>query len=188
MSMEKIRSFIAFDVEDKDVIKRIVQAQEKLVKTGADLKLIKPENIHVTIRFLGNITSEMVNEVYEEMRKVSYKPFKIELRGLGAFPNLKYLRVIWVGIKEGVNELISIFNQLEPQLRRLGLKPDTKGFSPHITIARVRSSRHKTELAQQVKELADYEFGLIKGEKLRLKKSVLSPKGPVYSTLREVKP
>ena len=79
-----------------------------------------------------------------------------------------------------------IFNQLEPRLRGLGFKPDNKGFSPHLTIARVRTGRHRAELIKLVRELEDYDFGAIKAERLRLKKSDLTPRGPIYTTLREV--
>ncbi|MEM3442722.1 MAG: 2'-5' RNA ligase family protein, partial [Candidatus Bathyarchaeia archaeon] len=84
--------------------------------------------------------------------------------------------------------LQNIFNQLEPQLRRLGFKPDPKGFSPHLTIARVKSGRNKAELAKFIGEHSNYEFGVVKAECLRLKRSDLTPKGPVYSTLREFCP
>ncbi len=183
---ETIRSFIAFDIDNQLVVRRLSEVQGMLVDTGADLKLVKPQNIHVTMRFLGNITIPMVDLIYEEMKQVHFTHIDIELKGLGAFPNLRYSRVVWTGIQKGADELVKIFNQLEPRLRRLGFKPDSRGFSPHLTIARVRTGRHKTELAKCVKDLTDYEFGVINADCLKLKKSVLTPKGPIYTTLREV--
>ena len=183
---ETVRSFIAFDIDNELVVRRLSEIQGMLVNTGANLKLVKPQNIHVTMRFLGNITLHMVDLIHEEMKQISLAPFEIELRGLGAFPSLRYARVVWTGIRKGADELVNVFNQLEPRLRRLGFKPDPKGFSPHLTIARVRTGRHKAELAKCVEDLADYEFGVIKADCLRLKKSVLTPKGPIYTTLREV--
>jgi 2'-5' RNA ligase len=128
----------------------------------------------------------MVDQVYEEMNNLSFTNFDIELRGIGAFPNLKYARVVWAGIRKGVDELGNVFNQLEPRLRGLGFKPDPKGFSPHLTMARVKTGRHKAELVRCIEDLIDYEFGVIKADCLRLKKSVLTPKGPIYTTLKEV--
>jgi 2'-5' RNA ligase len=186
MSSETIRSFIAFDIEDEEIRRRFSEAQRMLVGTGADLKLVKPQNVHVTMRFLGNITLPLVDAVYEAMRKVSFTPFDIEIRGLGAFPRLQYARVIWAGIRRGKEQLERIFNQLEPQLRRLGFRADPRGFSPHLTIARVKSGRNKAELIHRIRESLDYEFGVVRAECLRLKRSVLTPKGPIYSTLREV--
>ena len=183
---ETIRSFIAFDIGNELVVRRLSEVQGMLVNTGANLKLVKPQNIHVTMRFLGNISLHMVDLIHEEMKQISFTPFEIELRGLGAFPSLRYARVVWAGIRKGADELVNVFNQLESRLRKLGFKPDPKGFSPHLTIARVRTGRHKAELVKCVEDLADYEFGVIKADYLRLKKSVLTPKGPVYTTLREV--
>ncbi len=157
-----------------------------LARTGADLKLVKPENIHITMRFLGNIAPPMVDSIYEIMQKVSFSPFDVEIRDLGAFPKLQYARVVWAGIKNGAEQLSNISSQLEPNLRRLGLRPDRKGFSPHLTFARVRSGRNKAELIRCVKDSVNYEFGIVKAECLRLKRSILTPKGPIYSTLREV--
>lgn len=183
---EPIRSFIAFDINNEEILKRLSEAQEKLAKTGADLTLVKPENIHVTMRFLGDIHPDMVDKIYNGMEQVSFAPFDVEIRGVGVFPTLRYARVVWTGIQRGAEELRNIFNQVEPHLRGLGFKPDSKGFSPHITIARVRTGRNKAELARCVDELANFEFGILRADCLKLKKSVLTPKGPVYSILKEV--
>jgi len=183
---DMIRSFIAFDLDNELVIRRLSEVQNKLVNTGANLKLVKPQNIHITMRFLGNISSSMINSIYEEMGKISFASFDVEIKGLGVFPKLKYTRVIWAGIRKGADELTNVFNQLEPLLRKLGLKPDSKGYSPHLTIARVKTGKNKAGLVQCIQELADYEFGSIRADCLKLKKSVLTSKGPIYSTLREV--
>ena len=79
----------------------------------------------------------------------------------------------------------NIFNQLEPRLWKLGFKRETKEFSPHLTIARVRTSRRRDELIRCLKEVEDYEFGVIEARCLRLKRSILKPEGPTYLTLRE---
>ena len=181
-----IRGFLAFDIEDQTILRRLAKAQAMLANTGADLKQVKPQNIHLTVRFLGDIHPPMVDAIHEEMKQISFAPFQIELRGLGAFPKLSYPRVVWAGIRQGVEELKDVFEQLEPRLRGLGFKPDNKGFSPHLTIARVRTGRNKIRLAELVRELEDYEFGTVKAECLRLKKSDLTPRGPIYTNLREV--
>lgn len=183
--MEPIRSFIAFDIEATSVIKNLNDVQGMLIRTGASLRLVKPENIHITVRFIGDIYLNLVDEIHKIMEKVSFTPFDIEIKGLGVFPNLRHISVIWAGIHRGANELRSIFHQLEPNLRNLGLQPDARGFSPHLTIARVKTSRNKMELIKLIKELENYEFGIVKGKCLRLKKSVLTSQGPIYSVLKE---
>jgi RNA 2',3'-cyclic 3'-phosphodiesterase len=185
---EQIRSFIAFDLENEQVLNRLSAAQKLVIETGADLRLVAPQNIHVTIRFLGDISPGMVEKVYEAMKKVQFTPFTIQIRGLGVFPSLNYPRVVWAGMTDGVEQLRSIFSQLEPQMRALGFQADAYGFSPHLTIARVRTGANKQRLAELVTKKADYDFGSIKADCLRLKKSQLSPKGPTYSTLKEFCP
>ena len=182
-----IRTFFSFDIEDQTIIRLLTQVQGMLTNTGANLKHVKPQNIHLTLRFLGDIQPPMVDAIYEEMKQLSFAPFQIELRGLGAFPKLTYPQVVWAGIRKGADQLKDVFGQLEPRLRGLGFKPDNKGFSPHLTIARVRTGRNKAQLIKLIRELEDYEFGAVKAECLRLKKSDLTPKGPIYSTLREVR-
>ncbi|UCC33456.1 MAG: RNA 2',3'-cyclic phosphodiesterase [Candidatus Bathyarchaeota archaeon] len=184
--LERIRSFIAFDINCKSLLGKLAEVQSKLANTGANLKLVKPQNIHITIRFLGDIHPNMVDAVHKEMEKASFAPFDVELKGVGVFPNAKYLRIVWAGIHKGSRELGNLFDQLEPRLLKLGFKPEAKGFSPHLTIARVRTARNKRELIRYVEELGDHEFGVLKADCLRLKKSVLTPKGPIYSTLKEV--
>ncbi|MBT0159982.1 RNA 2',3'-cyclic phosphodiesterase [Candidatus Bathyarchaeota archaeon A05DMB-2] len=185
---ESIRSFIAFDMENDAVLNRISAVQNLLAQTGADLKPVEPRNIHVTIRFLGNITPATAEKIHEEMKKVQFTPFTAKISGIGAFPDVRYPRVVWAGITEGTDQLRSVFSQLEPRLKGLGFTPDPKGFSPHLTIARVRSGRNKQQLADFINKNAKYEFGTINARCLRLKKSVLTSKGPVYSTLKEFCP
>lgn len=185
---EQIRSFIAFDIDNDSVVNRIASAQKLLIQTNADLKLVEPKNIHVTVRFLGAINPEMVEKVYAAMENVKFTPFNIQLTGLGVFPTTNYPRVVWAGITDGADQLKSIFEQLEPQIHDLGFAPDPNGFSPHLTIARVRSGANKQRLVDLVQRQENFDFGIIRADSLRLKKSQLSPRGPVYSTLKEYCP
>ena len=185
---EQIRSFIAFDMQNEQVLNRLAAAQKLLVETGSDLRPVAPQNIHITTRFLGDISLGMVDKVYEAMKKVKFTPFNIKLCGLGVFPSLNYPRVVWAGMTDGVEQLESIFTQLEPQIRALGFAANAYGFSPHLTIARIRSGRNKQNLAELITKKVDFEFGIIRADCLRLKRSQLSPKGPTYSMLREYCP
>lgn len=185
---EPIRSFVAFDIDSESVLKRLTEMQAMLMGTSADLKVVEPKNIHITMRFLGNVTASTVEQIFEGMKKVQFVPFDVKICGVGAFPDVRYPRVVWAGITEGADKLRGIFSQLEPHLRSLGFAPDPKGFSPHLTIARVRSGRNKAELAKFINENVGYEFGTVRAACLRLKRSELTPKGPIYSTLKEVCP
>jgi len=183
---ERIRSFIAFDLNNEALLKRFEETQRRLVGTGADLRLVEPRNVHITMRFLGDISPNIVDSIHESMKKVSFSAFDCEIRGLGAFPTLRQARVIWAGIRKGADELKNVFARLEPSLRQLGFKPDPKGFSPHLTLARVKSGRSKEKLVGCIQDLAEYDFGVVRADCLLLKRSLLTPRGPIYSTLREV--
>jgi 2'-5' RNA ligase len=185
---EHVRAFLAFDLDNEEVKKKLAELQRLLANTGADLKLVEPENIHITIRFLGDITLRMADKIFEEVEKIQFKPFIVKIGGIGVFPNLNYPRVVWAGITQGATQLQSIFTQLEPNLQQLGFSPDPKGFSPHLTIARVRSARGKPQLINFVQKNAHFTFGEINATTFRLKRSELTPQGPIYSTLKEYRP
>lgn len=187
MADERIRAFVAVDMDEASVVSRLVEAQRTLRNLGADLKLVEPENIHATVRFLGEVPAATIELVKEQMNEVKFSPFEMEFAGLGAFPNLRKINVVWVGMRKGGEEISRIFEQLEPRFRKIGFEPDRKGFSPHVTIARVKTGRMREELAKFVEEMRDTPFGVIHVEELRLKRSVLMPKGPAYSTIHTIR-
>jgi 2'-5' RNA ligase len=183
MSFEKVRSFIAVDITDNALLQKIVDSQAELLRTGADIKPVEAENIHATVRFLGEIPSSLLDQVRSELAQIVFSSFPMELRGLGAFPNPRRPNVVWVGMVNGDKDLQSIFSQLEPRLRGLGLPGEGRGFSPHITIGRVKSGKNKESLCSAITEMADREFGSMIVKSISLKKSTLTPKGPIYSTI-----
>ena len=187
MPDERIRSFISVDLDDPDINTRISKAQHDLEQTGASLKLVSAEILHLTLRFLGEIPQSTVQKVIEAMDGLRFQPFEIQFSGLGVFPNPRRISVVWVGIVSGKEQLDSIFRELEPRLRQIGLPPDNKGFSPHMTIARVKSGVNKEALARCVESMRGMEFGRFEASSVRLKRSVLTPKGPQYTTIHEVK-
>jgi len=187
LSFEKVRSFIAVDVADGAILKRITDCQAELTRTGADLKPVESENIHATLRFLGEVQVPLLDQVKSELAQVAFQSFLVELRGVGAFPSPRRPNVVWIGITKGGEELQGIFSRLEPRLRGLGFAADRKGFSPHITIGRVKSGRNREALYSGIMGMSDVEFGSMTVESIRLKKSTLTPKGPIYTTIYEQK-
>lgn len=186
MSQERIRSFVAVDLDEPSIRERIATAQKGLEQTRAQLKLVDPEIMHLTLRFLGEIPHATVENVKEAMDTLHFPAFEVEFSGLGAFPSLKRINVVWVGMKRGQERLNEIFHQLEPKLRQMGLPADNKGFSPHLTIARAKSGLNREALAGFVSSMTDQEFGKMSVRAVRLKKSTLTPKGPIYTTIHEV--
>jgi len=185
LSQERIRSFVAVDLDESTIREGIIAAQQSLAQTGANLKVVESEIMHLTLRFLGEIPQTTVDRVKDAMGELRFQPFIAQFTGIGAFPNLRRISVVWVGVTHGQQELEGIFQQLEPRLRQIGLSPDSKGFSPHMTIARVRSGINRDALAKYIESMREHDFGQMTVKTVRLKKSTLTPRGPIYTTIHE---
>src|SRR6267378_1292856 len=186
LSSDQIRSFISIDLDDEKVLSQVESIISSLLSLGGDLKPVERENIHLTLKFLGNVSSAKLDEIRSTLAQVTFPPSSLEIKGAGAFPNLKHMNVIWVGIEEGWSQVELIFEQTEKLLHQLGFSRETRAFSPHITVARVKSGRKRDEIANFLGHLTDESFGTFPVENVRLKQSILSPSGPKYSTLFEV--
>ena len=182
----QIRSFVSVDLDDEKVLSQVESIMASLVSLGGDLKPVERENIHLTLKFLGNVSAARLEEIKSTLTQVTFPPFSLEIRGAGAFPNLKRMNVIWVGLGEGWSQVELIYEQTEKLLHQLGFSRETRPFSPHITVARVKSGRKRDEIAAFLGHLTDQSFGTFNVESVKLKQSVLSPSGPKYSTLFEV--
>jgi len=179
-----MRAFISVDI---GALPGIVTILDELKNTNADLKIVKPENVHLTLKFLGEIDEKMVDRIAGVMEKSvkDVPPFRIKFRGVGVFPSMDYMRVVWIGLKDA-EKLGIIAEQLENGLAAFGFKKEKRRFSPHVTVGRVKSPKNKNMLQNFLKENASKEFGEINVKSIKLKKSVLTSKGPEYSTVKEV--
>jgi 2'-5' RNA ligase len=178
-----VRCFVAVEVEDSFILDAIGRVQSGLIGTGANLKIVERENIHLTMRFLGDVDVRLLDEVKGLVSAQRFYAFPMELEGVGVFPNLRRPRVVWVGVTKGVEELKMIYKELERAILDMGLRPEKRGFRPHITIARIRSGRNREQLVDEVLRSKEEKFGGFEVKQIILKKSVLTPKGPIYSTL-----
>ncbi|MEM2136380.1 MAG: RNA 2',3'-cyclic phosphodiesterase [Candidatus Methanomethylicia archaeon] len=183
--MDLIRVFIAIDVDD-NILNSLVKVQEEMASLNCDIKFVERENIHLTLKFLGEIPLSKVNEVCNVMNNINFPRFILEVKGLGVFPNLNRPRVIWAGVSEGYQKVLEIFKFLDFNLRKLNFKSEIEEFTPHITIGRFRSSRNINTFVDFIKNYRNIVFGRFNVTSVRLKKSVLTPKGPIYSNLHEV--
>ena len=185
---DQVRSFVSIDVEDPQTLAQIESAISSLLSLGGDIKAVGRENIHLTLKFLGNVESSRLSRVKSALSKVEFSPFSAEIKGAGAFPSLSHMNVVWVGVSEGWSMVQLIYEQTEKFLSEVGFRRESREFSPHITIARVKSARHRDEIAGFLRQLEDKSFGSFKVESVRLKQSVLSSSGPKYSTLLKIAP
>ncbi len=186
MAGDQVRSFASIDLDDEKVLSQVESIMSSLQSLGGDLKPVERDNIHLTLKFLGSVSTGKIEEIKSALRQVTFPPFSLEIKGAGAFPNLKRMNVIWVGVGEGWSQVELIYEQTEGLLYQLGFSRETRPFSPHITVARVKSGRKRDEIAAFLGHLTDESFGTFNVENVRLKQSVLTPLGPKYSTLFEV--
>ena len=183
--MSKFRGFIAIDIGP---FQKLVKFGNEIKNCGVSVKLVEPENIHITLKFLGDISEDHINKI-EEIMKNSVKnidSFEISLKNVGVFPNQNYIKVVWIGIENG-EKIAQIAKNIDEGLSKLGYKKEKRGFSAHLTVARVRSAKNKDKLLKIIEKYRDIEFFDIKVESIKLKKSDLTPKGPIYTTLKDVK-
>jgi 2'-5' RNA ligase len=186
LSEDQVRSFVSIDLDDQQILSRVESILSSLQAIGGDLKPVERENIHLTLKFLGNVSSSRLSEVKTSLHQLAFPAFTTEIKGAGAFPNLNHMTVIWVGVNEGWSQVEQIYEQVERLLSPLGFRKENRPFSPHITIARVRSGRKRDETASFLQHLNDESFGSFTVNKVRLKQSILSSSGPKYSTLLEI--
>ncbi len=178
------RAFISVDLPELDALRAL---GEELRRTGAALKIVDLGQVHLTLKFLGDTEEALVPRIVEAMRATvaGNRPFAVRLVGTGAFPNLRRMNVVWVGM-EGAEPLVEIARRLEAGMEPLGYPREGRDFSAHVTVARVKGPRGLDDLRRVLGAHARDPFGEVLVDRVRLKKSVLTPQGPVYSTVEEV--
>ncbi|MFA4835288.1 MAG: RNA 2',3'-cyclic phosphodiesterase [Dehalococcoidia bacterium] len=186
--MESIRAFIALELpsEVKDILSELLDkirpGQERVVKW------VDPKGIHLTLKFLGDISPEKISALNQaiETEAAEAKLCMLELQGLGAFPNLRSPRVVWVGVGGDVPNVVKLQKQLDQALVPLGFAPEARDFSPHLTLGRVRdqaSSRERGDLGRLLSSMQVKDQLAFRVDRINLMKSTLMPGGPIYERL-----
>lgn len=185
--MNKIRSFIAIEIPE-GIKKGLFEIQEKLKKTGADVGWTRPDGIHLTLKFLGEVDEVRLIDVQKAVEKASkeFSPFVLEVSGIGIFPNTRSPRVLWIGIKDKGDDLKNLQEAIERETERVGFKRENRSFTPHLTLGRVRSQKNRDALINSLEEFDKIELGLLDVGEVSLIKSELNPKGAIYTQLWKV--
>jgi 2'-5' RNA ligase len=181
--MSLVRSFVAIDIENSDVIRRIEELQREVLRLGLEIKLVEKENLHITLRFLGEIPQNRINDVAKALSNIKMSKFQIKLKGVGVFPDLARPRVLWVGVSDGIEELKKLATTVRQAVDRFAENREDREFVAHLTVGRIKSSRNIERLQEFVARYANVDFGVITVDKIKLKKSVLTPRGPIYTDL-----
>jgi 2'-5' RNA ligase len=176
-----MRAFVALEISDRKALDSLVAFQRELSATGTDLKTVERENLHFTVKFLGEITKGQAREVDERLKRLHPGRADVELRGVGAFPNVSRPNVIWAGVHQAYEEQVRTIAQgAIDALEGIG-ESDRRPFTAHVTLGRVRSQRGIGELASVLRSNSDRSFGEIRLVELKLKSSVLGARGPTYA-------
>src|SRR5581483_2783872 len=176
-----MRTFVAVEIHNESVLDAIVKLQ-------SDLKIqatpVSKQNMHFTLLFLGEIPDEKADDIKKALSSISFKPIEVKFTQIGAFPNAKFPRVVWIGTDEQAGrQLVELASKVEEVLAPLGFKSD-KPFKPHLTIFRIKNKTSGiTDVLERFKTI-ELRKDVI--TELKFKKSILTPNGPIYSDLQVI--
>lgn len=186
-----MRVFIAIDISE-EIRKGLGDLQRELqskanIKKG-DVKWVEPKNIHLTLKFLGEIQDKQVVDVCNIVKNVAgrYKSFELDVESVGSFGG-KSARVLWVGLGKGIDSLLQLQKDLEQQLASSGWPPEQREFTGHLTLCRVKNSKAGITLATITEAYKDFKLGTILADSVSVYQSQLTPSGPIYTVVGNYK-
>ena len=178
--------FRAFISADFGLFPRVDAFSQALRDAEGQLKLVDLEILHTTLKFLGDTDEALVPEVVRTMERSveGVTPVAVRLRGTGCFPSPTRINVVWIGL-EGAEPLARIAAFLDRELEPLGFRREGRRWEPHVTVARVKGPRNLERVRAAIDAFANEEFGTSIVDRIRLRRSVLRPEGPEYTTVAE---
>ncbi|MDL2246521.1 RNA 2',3'-cyclic phosphodiesterase [Methanobrevibacter sp. OttesenSCG-928-K11] len=182
----KIRSFLAIELEE-NLKENVSNVQKEFRKIDADIKYVPSKNMHLTLKFFGDIDLDTVEKLSLKIESVlnNYSEFTLKLKGCGNFPNPNNIKVIWIGFED--NEILSnLQKELDNEFNTLGFKKE-RDYKSHLTIGRMKNAKNKDEVKELIAKNKTIEIGQMKVNKIILKKSTLTPNGPIYEDLKVFK-
>jgi len=187
--MSMIRAFIAIKIS-AEIQAKLRDVQAKLKRSEAHVSWMSPENTHLTLQFLGNIEEEQVPQIVSQLQE-SVKlvaPFQFQVGYAGAFPNLSYPRVIWIGISDdAAGSLKTLQEDISARLAKMGFEQEERRFKPHLTLGRVKSQKNKSNLVRAIEGVVNIWLGEVGVDAIYLIRSDLKPTGAEYTDLAEIK-
>lgn len=182
-----MRSFIAIELPET-IQSALSDIQTDFKKTDVDVRWVRPENIHLTLKFLGTIEESMVISITDVLQKASgnYRTFTLTLSGVGVFPNVRSPRVVWVGMNES-SVLTELQADIEDGLASLGFEREKRKYTAHLTLGRFKSSRGKSILKEKIETYRERVTGSFDVGTISLMKSDLGPSGAKYTRVAEAR-
>lgn len=183
---EVIRTFICIDVS-ASIKNRLAILQDELRKLDASVSWVKPTNIHLTLKFLGDVPATNLSKVIEAARRVcgSCRRFEVEVNGAGSFPSPRKPNVLWIGLVHLPEALLSLQRKLETALEAEGFARETKPFKPHLTIGRIRQPRNAQFVADELLKRG-FATERFPADEVIVMRSDLTPRGALYTPLATI--
>ena len=184
--MESIRTFIALELPD-ELKKGLARMQKTFMQSTAGVKWVRPESIHLTLKFLGATSMEKVDNVCRVLERLARDaaPFSFEVSGIGAFPNSRNPKVLWAGLR--VEDRLKAFQKaLETELADIGFATEGRPFAPHLTLGRIRDGLVRKDIAGLIEQFGAERFGGFTADHIIFFKSDLKPSGPVYEAIKDI--
>jgi 2'-5' RNA ligase len=187
--MARKRTFLGIDV-GPEIRARLVSLQEELATIATDVKWVEPENLHITLLFLGEVDQREIIDLCRATQKAVAKlpAFTLNVAGAGCFPNARRPRTLWVGVTTGADEVCAVHDAIETPLLEMGsYRRETRAYVPHVTLGRVRGERSDDELANVLTKHKAWSAGEVQVGEVQLMRSDLSSDGPIYTVLGRAK-
>ena len=185
--MFQLRCFIAISLPE-ELKAKISGIKEKLKSAGADVSWTRPEGMHLTLKFFGEIEDKKIPKIEKalDMAVDGITTFTLSVSGMGIFPDMRRPRVVWIGLKEEGDNLIRLHKGVDEELKKTGFPSEDRRFTPHITLGRIRSNRNIEKLLKLIDAEKGVDSGSFEVSDLHLIKSELKPSGAVYTELYSV--
>ena len=182
-----IRAFLALDLPET-LRPSLALVIEELKRSRADVRWVPPGNIHLTLKFFGNVTDDEIGSLAMAAREAAAgeAPLQLQVTVAGAFPSPKAPRVVWLGLGGDVLPLTRLFQKLEKAFAALGYPPEGRPFQPHLTLGRVKSPANREKLAMLLMKLPPLDWPAFTVRELILFQSILSPQGSKYTPLKVI--
>jgi len=179
-----MRCFIAITLPDI-VRKQLGELQSILKKYDADINWTRPEGIHLTLKFLGEVPEDKIGTIKSVLQEVcsNKNPFEVEIAGTGIFPDLHRPRVFWIGITQGIEQITELAERLDGKISEIGFPKEERKYHPHLTLGRVRSPKNLGKLTNEFLQKMKPSLGKIQVDHISLYQSKLKPTGAEYINL-----
>lgn len=165
----------------------LLSFQQELQTCGADVRWVRPDGIHLTLKFLGDIEGKIIEKIVETLKGTcrKFQKFDCEVRGVGVFPGIKAPRVLWTGIEDH-DALKRIQQEIDTGMSSIGFEREGRKFTPHLTLGRFRSSEGKIALMNKMEKYKEHSVGIINVNHISLMRSDLGPAGAKYTRIAEI--